>query len=119
MRVVRPAGGRRPPHDTPVRSRLSEVDDVDLVAEARRRLSEVDDAEHITANRRIADGLVGVTSDEAARRIAEAGLRFRLFDFDLDASATDGVFFGLTDDLRVNRVTLYVKEGRVTRTEVG
>ena len=59
-----------------------------------------------------ADELLGLSEDEAAEEAAERGWLFRV-------GSRDGMFFPLTREYRLNRVTVSVDEDEVTSVEIG
>ena len=59
-----------------------------------------------------ADQLVGLSEEEAAEEAAERGWTFRV-------GSRDGMFFPLTREYRLDRVTVSVDEDEVTSVEVG
>lgn len=56
--------------------------------------------------------LVGMTEEEARSLIERAGLRVRI-------GGRDGQDYVLTTDYWIDRVTLYLKEGKVTEAIIG
>ena len=59
-----------------------------------------------------ADELVGLSEEEAAEEAAGRGWTFRV-------GARDGMFFPLSREYRLDRVTVSVDEDEVTSVEVG
>jgi hypothetical protein len=83
----------------------------------RNYAAKVDQHEEVwQSTQAAAPSLVGLPKADAERRAADLGLRVRMVDWD-EPGGTGRV--ALTADLRIDRVTVHVRNGVVTQADPG